>query len=145
MKNLIGIFLICIALTSCINSIGTGVFRCKVEGNINNNIVIYTVKPPNGKKIKNFIVNNIQVSEKLDSTIWEKIWVEEELKPIKGTILYGQTNEDKIHPFLSAKELREKATYRINYNLSSYWYGYGICNCSFKVDENGNVAAPPID
>lgn len=68
MKKLIGIFLIGIILASCINCIGIGVFRCKVEGNINDKIIIYPVKQQNGKRIKNFEVYSIGVSKKLDST-----------------------------------------------------------------------------
>ena len=139
MKRIIGIFLICISFISCINCIGTGVFKCKVEGNISDNIIIYPVKQGDGKRIKNFRINSIQVTEKLDSTNWEKVWVEKDLKPIKGTILYGQTNESKTQPFLYAKELKEKSTYIISFNLSSYWIGYGICSCGFNVDENGNA------
>lgn len=139
MKSIIGFFLICMSFNSCINSIGTRLFTCKVEGNIDDKIKIYPVKDENGKRVKNYTVYAINVSETLDSTNWEKVWVEKDLKPIKGTILYGQTNESKTQPFLYAKELKEKSTYIISFNLSSYWIGYGICSCGFNVDENGNA------
>lgn len=139
MKSIIGFFLICMSFNSCINSIGTQLFTCKVEGNIDDKIKIYPVKDENGKRVKNYTVYDIHVSEILDSTNWEKVWVEKDLKPIKGTILYGQTNESKTQPFLYAKELKEKSTYIISFNLSSYWIGYGICSCGFNVDENGNA------
>lgn len=139
MKSIIGFFLICMSFNSCINSIGTRLFTCKVEGNIDDKIKIYPVKDENGKRVKNYTVYAINVSETLDSTNWEKVWVEKDLKPIKGTILYGQTNESKTQPFLYAKELKEKSTYIISFNLSSYWIGYGICSCEFNVDEDGNA------
>lgn len=130
----------CIFITSCIiNHIGTGVFTCKVEGNISKNIIIYPVKQGKGKRIKSFRVNSIQVSEKIDSTIWEKVWIDEGLKPIKGKILYGQTNKSKKQALLSAKPLKEKSTYDIGFDITSYWIGQGVCTCRFNVDEYGNA------
>lgn len=140
MKNLIGVLLMCIFFISCIiNHIGTGMFTCKVEGNINDKIIVYPLKQEKGKRIKKFTVNNIQVSEKIDSTIWEKVWIDGGLKPIKGKILYGQTNENIKQALLSAKRLKEKSIYDISFDITSYWIGHGVCTCRFKVDENGNV------
>ncbi len=138
MKKLIGIFLIYITFTSCI---GTRMLRCKVEGNINDKIIIYPVKQENHKRIKNFEVVSIEVREKLDSTTWEKVWVDVgPIKPINGIILYGQKNEDKKQPFLPAKELKKETIYEINFSLNSYSNGYGICGCKFNVDKDGNAA-----
>lgn len=140
MKRLIGVFLICVTFTSFISCIGTRILTCEVEGNIKGDIKIYPVKPENGKRLKKYDVYSIVVREKLDSNTWDKVWLNERLRPVKGAIFYGQTNKDRKQSFLlPAKELRENSTYEVGFSLSSYWSGYGICSCKFNVDEDGNA------
>lgn len=142
MKKTFPLMILCFLFISC-----SYMYKCFPRGSLKSGVKIYLYNPDNEKK-KNIEVYNLEIREKVNDTLYKKVWVFSGKNNIKnGFIEYGKgfiPEFEGLSSYTSPVKLKKNTTYECFVKSSEkFKSGLGMGNCSFRINEKGMVVNIP--